>query len=128
MRGCKASAFDMKRCSKCRKGKSEEEFFVSRKTRSKDGLHNVCKDCSREYTRNRRWKNVSYEELLGEQAGACAICGLAETTGRRLAIDHDHKTGRIRGLLCSNCNRGIGHLKDDTRLLSKAIEYLSPRS
>jgi hypothetical protein len=62
-------------------------------------------------------------ELLSAQDGRCAICG-AERGTRRLAIDHDHTTGFIRGLLCVRCNTGLGSFRDDPELLRKAIEYL----
>jgi hypothetical protein len=70
-----------------------------------------------------------YNAILEDQGGVCAICGDAETKmwkGRlcNLAVDHDHKTGRVRGLLCSNCNRGIGLLQDDIERLQAAINYL----
>jgi hypothetical protein len=74
-----------------------------------------------------------YEALLAAQNGGCAICGrrrMHERTagvGRRneaLAVDHCHKTKRIRGLLCSNCNRAIGLLQDNPALLDKAAAYL----
>lgn len=66
---------------------------------------------------------ISKEEfdiLVQEQGGKCKIC---ETLGE-LHIDHDHRSGNIRGLLCGNCNRGIGMFKDNTTLMAKAIEYL----
>lgn len=53
----------------------------------------------------------------------CAICGVEETK-RYHALDHDHKTGRLRGILCHSCNVGLGHFKDDPALLAKAIAYL----
>lgn len=72
-----------------------------------------------------------FEIKLEQQDFKCAICGENEkmvnaTTKKinRLSIDHCHKTGDIRGLLCSNCNRGIGFFKDSQELLLKAIEYL----
>lgn len=71
-----------------------------------------------------------YYSLLESQDGKCAICKNAETARRRsgairaLAVDHDHKTGRIRGLLCSSCNLSIGGLNEDISLLKRAIEYL----
>ena len=66
----------------------------------------------------------AYKDRLEYQANGCAICGNPCSTGRKLAIDHDHLTGRIRGLLCSNCNQGLGKFKDDIGLLRRAIAYL----
>lgn len=63
-----------------------------------------------------------YKQLLEKQDGRCAIC---ERSGLRLHIDHDHDTREVRGLLCSSCNTGIGHLADDLKRLHAAIEYLS---
>ena len=70
-----------------------------------------------------------YEKLLSDQNGNCKICGLPETSMNKygvknLAVDHCHTTGRVRGLLCSRCNRGLGYFKDDKVLLKKAIKYL----
>lgn len=65
-----------------------------------------------------------YEELLLAQAGKCAIC-LCKPRTRRLAVDHNHKTGEIRGLLCSRCNHGLlGHAHDSIPVLERALEYL----
>ncbi len=64
-----------------------------------------------------------YNARLIYQKGVCAICNLPEK-GRNLAVDHCHKTNKIRGLLCKLCNAGIGMLKEDTKALQKAIEYL----
>ena len=65
-----------------------------------------------------------YDDMTKAQRGRCAICGSYPVT-RRLHIDHCHKTNRVRGLLCIRCNHGIGFLKDDVAILSKAIEYLT---
>jgi hypothetical protein len=70
-----------------------------------------------------------YKKMLDAQGGVCAICNQPETHKRQgklkaLAVDHDHKTGAIRGLLCSDCNTGIGKLKDDPVVLQSAIQYL----
>jgi hypothetical protein len=64
-----------------------------------------------------------------QQDGLCAICGSKEIPAksgqqRRLSIDHDHETGRIRGLLCSKCNTGLGFFRDNIRFLRSAIRYL----
>ncbi len=65
-----------------------------------------------------------YEAMYKAQKGACGLCEKQHMGGRRLAVDHDHKTGKIRALLCGNCNRGIGYLGDDAALLRKAADYL----
>jgi hypothetical protein len=65
-----------------------------------------------------------YYKLLNEQENRCAICKQEEEK-RNLSIDHCHKTGRVRGLLCSNCNRGIGFLKDNVQFLKNAVQYLA---
>lgn len=67
---------------------------------------------------------VEYATMLTAQGGVCAICGNADER-RMLSVDHDHATGAVRGLLCSNCNRAIGWLHDDPDLLRAAIEYLT---
>ncbi len=64
-----------------------------------------------------------YFSILNEQNECCAICG-NRTDAKRLAVDHCHKTGKVRGLLCSNCNLGLGCFKDDKNNLKKAIDYL----
>lgn len=59
-----------------------------------------------------------------EQAHACAICGAPPPPGGALVVDHDHATGRIRGLLCGRCNIGLGWFDDQPQLLDRAIKYL----
>jgi hypothetical protein len=68
-----------------------------------------------------------YERMLEAQNGVCAICSSPPPNNRktRLAIDHCHKTGKVRGLLCDKCNRSIGLLKDDVSVLKSAIKYLN---
>lgn len=76
--------------------------------------------------RNLRQYNLSpvdYYKLLEVQGGFCKICKMPPNK-KRLHVDHDHKTGRIRGLLCTNCNTGLGHFKENSRLLEEAINYL----
>jgi hypothetical protein len=69
--------------------------------------------------------SLDYQELLTEQNNRCAICGVDKCpTGKRFAVDHDHKTNLIRGLLCKQCNNGLGHFNDDPELLVKAVVYL----
>lgn len=66
-----------------------------------------------------------YESMLDSQGGCCAICGRAPKSGRRLAVDHDHISGAVRGLLCTACNVGIGLLGDNHQSVSGAASYLS---
>lgn len=67
-----------------------------------------------------------YDSMLDSQGGCCAICGRTPTPSRRLAVDHDHTTGVVRGLLCTACNVGIGFLGDNHQSVSSAVAYLSP--
>ena len=77
----------------------------------------------------RKWKlkkyfgitKAYYNELLQYQKGKCGICRAPMT---KVAIDHSHTNGKVRGLLCNNCNVGLGMFRDDTSLLYEAITYL----
>lgn len=74
-----------------------------------------------------------YADMLASQGGRCAICGSAardkrNSTRLRLCIDHCHKTGKIRGLLCNGCNTGLGHLGDDLGHVLAAAAYLARQS
>jgi hypothetical protein len=67
-----------------------------------------------------------YQSLLAAQQGVCAICGSKETAKlkKTLSVDHCHKTGKVRGLLCMSCNRALGYLADDPARIRAAAEYL----
>jgi hypothetical protein len=65
-----------------------------------------------------------YEEILSRQGGVCAICGVDGS----LQVDHDHELGDVRGLLCRDCNIGLGHFLDRPELLRAAITYLKSHS
>lgn len=66
-----------------------------------------------------------YNEMYNKQNGCCAICGIHQDAfTKALAVDHCHNTGKIRKLLCSNCNSAIGKLKEDIEIFKKAISYL----
>lgn len=93
-------------------------------------LSRRCKRCERERA---RWRNiertygvtkVEYLLLLAEQNGTCKICKKECVTLESLCVDHDHLTGKVRGLLCRKCNIGLGHFDDNVGLLTNAIEYL----
>lgn len=69
---------------------------------------------------------AQYDVLLASQGGACAICGSlpSDPRGFKLHVDHDHGTGRVRGILCGPCNAGLGSFRDDTVRMERAIAYL----
>jgi hypothetical protein len=69
-----------------------------------------------------------YDRMFESQSGVCAICGKVEQSRVSLAVDHDHKTGAVRQLLCTKCNKGLGHFDDDIELFQKAIEYIKKHS
>lgn len=93
-----------------------------------------CADCAKPQKMERQgWRLLekrfgltkeAYEQLLEKQNGGCAICGEACATGDRLAVDHDHETGEVRGLLCRKHNVGLGMFNDDVDLLLAALLYL----
>ena len=62
-----------------------------------------------------------YEDMVKEQDGICLICG---DFGKRLLVDHCHKSGEIRGLLCGHCNTGLGFFRDNPDLLRRAADYV----
>ena len=83
----------------------------------------------RDYVRKLEYKNdfgitlADYDRMFENQKGFCAICQRHQSCfSRRLAVDHDHITGKIRGLLCDPCNRGMGMLKEHN--LQRALDYL----
>ena len=87
------------------------------------------KNWARSLARNFGITAEEYYKMLEEQNGVCAICRKPESAKhnekiRKLAVDHDHKTGEIRGLLCSNCNTGLGGFKSSLALLHSAEDYL----
>lgn len=128
-----------KLCRKCNKVKSADEFH-----KLNDGLQPYCKSCrsayNKQYTKThysqekRRANNLreqynmtiaEYEALLLKNNGCCWICNVPEhELRRRLAVDHCHKTGQIRGLLCDRCNKGLGLLGDSLQSIEYVLQYL----
>jgi hypothetical protein len=125
-------------CSRCNSIKDLSDFTY---IESRGYYNNTCKNCKSEWMRTDRIKNPSryknhdlkmygidlnkYNEILIKQNGSCAICNKQiSSQGRMLHVDHNHTTGKVRGLLCGNCNTGIGKLGEDEKVLSAAIEYL----
>ncbi len=112
------------RCRVCETEKSDDEFYL----RETGTRRNECKVCTLEQRRIKRFGvcDTQYEEMLDEQDGRCAICrrALYSTRCTKFAVDHDHQTGAIRGLLCHKCNTALGSMEDDTDRLAAAIDYL----
>lgn len=83
-----------------------------------------CQTSERHNDRKRKYgmSKDDFEKLFDLQLGRCQICG--GDLNHSLNVDHDHKTGTVRGLLCSSCNTGLGLFRDDVGTLVKAIAYL----
>lgn len=133
----------MKHCKKCNTTKPLDCFYKHKST--KDGYRSECKVCTVDVNRTwhknnkeRRYKknrdttlrksycitSERYEEILKEQNNKCKICGVEYSSGKRFPVDHCHTTGKVRGILCSNCNTGLGMFKDNPKYLDFAIKYL----
>lgn len=79
----------------------------------------------RKYGVTREW----YEATLAAQGGVCAVCGKdPEKSARRFAVDHDHASGEPRGVICKDCNNGLGHFRDNPDILMSAAAYLLVRT
>ena len=137
-------------CTKCDQSKPANDFYRASPVNQRQGreYQSWCKECTkadrrarrespsgREYGRAYRLRIgfgltvEGYDALADSQGSVCAICEEPETATRggvlrRLNVDHDHVTGKTRGLLCSRCNTAIGLLRDDPRIVNRAHEYL----
>ena len=142
----------MKTCSKCGTPKPESEFY--KRSKKTGRLRPECIECSRLYymkykttngdklkqswnaaskryytTEQRQSRNLKqygltqedYNVMFDSQDGVCVIC----KEQIKLVVDHCHDSGKVRGLLCHYCNLGLGHFKDDVKLLQSAILYLN---
>lgn len=123
-------------CTQCGNEKQLDEFY--RKGGSKVGFRSKCIQCVQQYYHDNRQRIrqrdlqrmygislTEYDQLLDGQGGVCAICGKTPTeNGMRLSVDHDHTTGKVRGLLCDTCNFAIGAFNDDVHLMMNARIYL----
>lgn len=134
----------MKKCKNCGEDKPNEEYY--KRVASKDGLAFNCKSCSDETAREwnnrntdkrfetrrkshlRRKFDISleqYSELLKKQNNCCAVCERhVSEFNKELAVDHNHQTGEIRGLLCTNCNYRLVAKHTNGELLRKIADYV----
>lgn len=135
------SCLSEKRCIKCAAVKPLGDFVKHKQCVG--GFANECRVCR--CARNKRAANPAsaqrawlkyrygmtpeqYDAMLGAQGFVCAICLETDPTGRRLAVDHNHATGVIRGLLCHPCNVSLGAFKEDTKRMKRAVYYLQHHS
>jgi hypothetical protein len=113
-------------CPDCQDYSEHADF--PRNAASRDGWHSYCKVHHVErgkrnyYPRNYGVTAAQIEEMIEVQAGLCLIC--LRELGDKPHVDHDHKTGDVRGVLCFNCNGGLGQFGDDSLLLKRAAGYL----
>lgn len=137
----------MKTCKTCGEEKPLDQYHKMKK--AKDGLQHFCKPCNNQIQRDRRAKKLDqhqaymknwqlqnkygitlddYNTMAQSQEGLCAICRQPQRGGndrtRELVVDHDHVTGKVRGLLCTSCNRGLGFFGDRAELLRNAADYI----
>jgi len=114
-----------RQCRLCKAEKPLSEFYFRKDSNKHRSECKVCMIESHRYKQTGVCK-AKYHEMLVVQKGSCAICGSKFNNSRssKLSVDHCHKTGKVRGLLCSNCNTAIGLMKDSIIRLEKAIEYL----
>jgi hypothetical protein len=114
----------MKRCRGCDEVKPLSEFH--RHARTADGYVARCKPCRKaegrrsHYLRTYGLTEDQLRAILADQMGVCAIC----LSPRPQHVDHDHRTGRVRGILCFACNAALGQMKDQPQVLRRAVDYL----
>jgi hypothetical protein len=127
-------------CNKCGHQKEKRELCTD--NQNKSGVKPLCRECNRKKCKAYALENKArvrgdnlkarygitreeYDRMFAEQNGVCKICKEPEFhMGRLLSVDHCHETGKVRGLLCNSCNRGIGLFVDDPERLRKAATYL----
>ena len=130
-----------KKCSMCKEIKDREYFYKDRNR--VDGMSNYCKSCTS--SKNKKWREenhytnaesalwtrrkifygITKEEFYGilkDQGHKCKICNVE--VDKSSHVDHCHSSGVVRGILCLNCNKGLGFFKDNIDNLKNAIEYL----
>ena len=112
----------MKVCSKCKIKKPNSAFDKDRYHSS--NLTSQCKGCRSNSKIQQKYglSNERYEKIKAKQDDCCAICKVEPPD--KLCVDHDHLTGKVRGLLCHRCNRSLGSFNDDIDLLKQSIKYL----
>lgn len=136
----KDSSKYLKKCSKCKQLYPALPKFFYRHRNRRDGLDPWCKECKKDYDKKHhkiKKFNITlkqYKKLLNTQKGQCLICGRDFDNIYRNPkqnhiyytprIDHDHRTGKVRGILCHHCNIALGSFNENPLILVRAIKYL----
>jgi len=136
---------ETKQCKRCEKHKPKTSF--TKASRNTDGLQSYCKSCADAYRKEYQVKNPEagtdrhyrrvfgitlqdVKQMLQKQDGKCALCSreLSVLQGRGFStiahVDHDHVTGKVRGILCGNCNTALGKLGDSIESIERVLSYL----
>ena len=134
---------EVKVCGKCKTEKPIDAFYRNKSTLN--GRYGWCKKCCSKYHKEKGYsrtnkaklynkkyhlrKNygltlVDFDKMVENQNGVCAICGKPEIIYPRLCVDHNHKTGKMRGLLCRECNIVLGFFEKDPNIGNKIKKYL----
>ncbi len=138
------SDLELKVCPKCKNAKEKKEFGKDKTTAS--GVSSWCKPCKKEWRSQHRKDNPEhyrildnrydlkknygitqeqYKNMFEAQNGCCACCGQShELFKKGLHVDHNHTTGQVRALLCTECNPGIGYFQESIERLEMAVAYL----
>lgn len=148
MDGLLGREYTLKKCPRCGKLLEDSEFYIQKSDRHKGKLTSWCKKCcskqsAERYKNNiekcreehRNWVNKNKDKVAFTKAKSaygitkeeydsltrkCQICG----SEKNLVIDHSHQSGRIRGMLCNSCNKGLGFFRDNPALLERASDYV----
>jgi protein-arginine kinase activator protein McsA len=121
-----ADGFDYK-CRDCAKEAYRVHYYSDEHIDTIRAKSRVWRQENPDTVKNGRFKRLygitleQYLKMKDKQNGCCATCGKEPET---LCVDHDHTTGKVRGLLCSNCNRALGFLQDNIDILRQAVKYL----
>ena len=118
-----------------------KEYREKRKLKNREYYHKTKDDLEKRFKRALRFSRnrakqtkskactATLQELIDSFTGFCKVCNIAEIEcNHKLNMDHCHKTGKFRGWLCENCNRALGCVKDDPRILNNLMEYLNENS
>lgn len=120
------SPVNIKKCFKCKLELDSSNFLINKS--SKTGLNGWCKKCTKDIKLKKKY-SISiekYKEMLETQQYKCKICLTIDPRGPQnvFVVDHCHKTGLVRGLLCNHCNTALGKFKDSSEILDRALAYV----